>query len=160
MEYIIDGYNLIRSTYLSKAEKHSTEFARNSLTEILTKYKRKHPSINFTVVFDGQFSSADSKRQKIKVFFSGDITADELIQKILERKKTTNEIIVVSDDREIQTGTKILGGHISKTAEFLEKISPALKHYKQEKEQVNKNLDYKSISTIEKELKKHYGVRS
>jgi len=157
MEYIIDGYNLIRSTYLSKTEKRSTGYARDILTGILANYKRKHPSINFTVVFDGKvISPADFRRQEIKVLFSGDITADEKIRIILEsKKKGIHEIIVVSDDREIQTGTKILGGSVCRTTAFLEKISPVPGKRKVNKN-FNKNLNYKSILTIEKELKNYY----
>ena len=157
MEYIIDGYNLIKSTYLKRGERRSIEFARDLLGGILANYKRKHPSVNFTVVFDGRtISPADFRRQEIKVLFSGDITADEKIRRILEsKKKGIHEIIVVSDDREIQTGTKILGGSVCRTAEFLEKISPVPGKRKENKNP-DKNLNYKSILTIEKELKNYY----
>ncbi|MCM8819065.1 MAG: NYN domain-containing protein, partial [Candidatus Omnitrophica bacterium] len=110
MEYLIDGLNVIKSSFIKKYGKKTIEFNKEFLIDILEKYKRKHPSIEITVVFDGGPSSFDIYREKrIKIVFSQDITADEKIREILEKKKSRSSISVVSDDREVQEFTKILG---------------------------------------------------
>ena len=103
MKYIIDGYNVIRSSPLRKLERKSIERGIGGLVEILLKYKRNHPSISFTVVFDGfDVNSIFNFRDKtIKILFSGQMSADEKIRRLLEKNKDNREIGVVSDDREV-----------------------------------------------------------
>ncbi|MCM8818800.1 MAG: NYN domain-containing protein [Candidatus Omnitrophica bacterium] len=154
MEYLIDGLNVIKSSFIKKYGKKTIEFSKEFLIDILEKYKRKHPSIEITVVFDGAPSSFDIYREKrIKIVFSQDITADEKIRKILENKKNKNKIYVVSDDREIGEFTKILGGNIFKVKEFLDIVFPTTK---KEKSDNSKNLNYKTKIEIENELERHY----
>ncbi|MCM8808815.1 MAG: NYN domain-containing protein [Candidatus Omnitrophica bacterium] len=154
MEYLIDGLNVIKSSFIKKYGKKTIEFNKEFLIDILEKYKRKHPSIEITVVFDGGPSSFDIYREKrIKIVFSQDITADEKIREILEKKKSRSSISVVSDDREVQEFTKILGSKSLKVSEFLDIVYPLDK-----KQPINltKDLEYKSKLKIEKELKNFY----
>lgn len=157
MEYILDGLNVIKSSFIKKYEKKSIEGGKEFLIDILEKYKRKHPSIEITIVFDGFPSSLDIYRErKIKIIFSHEITADEKIKKILENKKNKNKIYVVTDDREIGEFTRILGGNIFKVKEFMDIVSPI---EKQEKPNNSKILNYKTKIEIEKELEKYYGEK-
>jgi len=156
MEYIIDGYNLIKGSYLKKTEKYSTEYTKNTLFEILFRYKKKHPCVKFTIVFDGKDTLSKSFKE-IKVIFSGEITADNMIRNILKKKKTNDKTIVVSDDKEVQISAKILGSKISSVKEFLNTISP--KQVKKKHLNIEKTLNYKEILKIEQELKEFYETR-
>ena len=159
MKYIIDGYNVIRSSPLRKLERKSIERGIGGLVEILLKYKRNHPSISFTVVFDGfDVNSIFNFRDKtIKILFSGQMSADEKIRRLLEKNKDNREIGVVSDDREVQTATKILGAKVISVEEFLKIVSFQGKRKKVIKK--DKNLDYSKIKKIEEELRKVYAEK-
>lgn len=157
MEYIIDGFNVIKTSFIKKYERQGIEGAQEFLIDILERYKRKHPSIEITVVFDGKSSSISFyQRKRIKIIFSNEITADEKIRKILENKKNKHQILIVSDDREVQEFTKILGSKFLKVDEFLEIIYPVEKKEPIKKE---KDIKYRLKSEIEKELKNFYGKK-
>ena len=118
MEYLIDGYNIIRSTYFKKWEESEKKVI---FYEILGKYKAKHPSIIFTVVFDG-FKSEDFsllRDKRIKTIFSGNITADEYIKRRTEKGKRNDEVTVVSDDRQVQISSKLFGCKTLSVSEFM-----------------------------------------
>ncbi|MCM8832694.1 MAG: NYN domain-containing protein [Candidatus Omnitrophica bacterium] len=109
--------------------------------------------IKINTLFDGKFNTSIYQRKKIKVIFSDEKTADEKIREILEKKKSRSSISVVSDDREVQEFTKILGSKSLKVSEFLDIVYPLDK-----KQPINltKDLEYKSKLKIEKELKNFY----
>jgi len=156
MEYIIDGLNVIKTSFIKKYEVVSFEKGREFLIYILERYKRKHPRIEFTVVFDGYCQNFNLYSRRIKIIFSNEITADEKIRKILENKKNKKEVFVVSDDREIQQFTKILGGNVLKVNEFLDIVYPGEKVAEIKKD---KEIDYRIKLMIEKELEKFYGEK-
>ncbi|MCM8804910.1 MAG: NYN domain-containing protein [Candidatus Omnitrophica bacterium] len=157
MEYIIDGLNAIKSSFIKKFEEISLEKSKDFLIDILERYKRKHPSIDFTVVFDG-FPSQISfhTKTRIKIIYSHDITADEKIRKIIENKKNKKQIFIVSDDRQIREFTKIIGANPLKVMEFFEIVYPIKKKEKIMKE---KEIDDFIKVKIEKELENFYGEK-
>ena len=154
MEYIIDGFNVIKTSFIKKYEKYGIEKAEEFLVDILEKYKRKHPSVEITIVFDGKSPSFSFyHRRKIKIVFSNEVSADEKIRKILENKKNKANILIVSDDRQVQEFSKILGSKFLKVVEFLEIVYP---EEKKEPQKYEKEIKYSLKSKIEKELKNHY----
>lgn len=156
MEYIIDGLNVIKTSFIKKYEVVSFERGRDFLIDIVERYKRKHPKVDFTIVFDGYCREAHFySGKRIKIIFSNEETADVKIRKLLEKKKNRREVFVVSDDREIREFSKILGANPLKVFEFLDIIYPK-KEIKIEKE---KEIDYKLKSLIEKELENFYGEK-
>ncbi|MCM8772465.1 MAG: NYN domain-containing protein [Candidatus Omnitrophica bacterium] len=156
MEYIIDGLNVIKTSYIKKFEKKSIEGGKEYLIDLLEKYRRKHPKVEITVVFDGYPSSFNIYRKsKIKIIFSHEITADEKIREILESKKNKRNIFVVSDDRQISEFTKILGANIYGVKEFLDMVSPF--EIKRIKIPDSKNIPEKVMKLIAKEIEEKYG---
>jgi len=154
MEYIIDGFNVIKTSFIKKYEKFGIEKAQEFLVDIVEKYKRKHPSVEITIVFDGKSPNIlFYQGRRIKIIFSNEISGDEKIMKILENKKNKTNILVVSDDREIQEFSKILGSKFLKVVEFLEIVYPEGKKELPIKE---KEIKYSLKSEIEKELKNYY----
>jgi len=162
MEYIVDGFNVIKTSFIKKYEKYGIEGAQGFLIDILERYKKKHPSVEITVVFDGKSPSISFyQKRRIKIIFSNEITADEKIRKILENKKNKTQIQVVSDDREIQEFSKIIGSKFLKVDAFLEIVYPYEKKETVKKETVKKEKDinYRLKLEIEKELKNFYGKK-
>ncbi|MGB9677731.1 MAG: NYN domain-containing protein, partial [Candidatus Ratteibacteria bacterium] len=149
--------NVIKTSFIKKYESVSIESAKKFLIDIIERYKRKHPNVDFTVIFDGYSTEISFYSKIIKIFYSQDITADEMIRKILERKKNKKEIFVVSDDNEIKEFTKILGANQLKVPEFLEIIYPKKNIKMKEKD---KEIDYTIKIKIEKELEKFYGEKT
>lgn len=160
MEYIIDGLNVIKTSFIKKYETISIEKGKEFLIDILERYKGKHPSIDFTIVFDGFASQIKfSTQRRIKIIYSCDITADEKIREMLENKRNKNQIFVVSDDVQIREFTKILGANPLKVMEFLELVYPIERKDKREKILKEKEIDYSIKVKIEKELENFYGEK-
>lgn len=159
MEYIIDGYNLIKSSFLSRYEGSGISYTIQMLINILGDYSRKHPSVSFIVVFDGKppFPYIFQQTKNLKLIFSGDITADEVIRKRVEKTPEKNiSRTVVSDDRGVKYAGRLFGANVLSIAGFLDIVGPAEKKKKIVKVKVDKK-EGDSLS-IEKELKKYYGV--
>ena len=157
MEYLIDGYNVIKSSFLGK--KGDIE-GKVAFYEILDRYKAKHPSVIFTVVLDG-FNPSDIhllRDRRLRTVFSGDITADEYIRKRVEKGKRNDEVIVVSDDKQVQITGKLFGCKVCSVGEFLNVVYERGKSRKREKTEENdkKEVNYKTKKKIEEELKKYY----
>lgn len=161
MEYIIDGYNLIKSSFLSEYESRGIECSIRMLTGILVEYRRRHPSVSFTVVFDGNPpSSVLLMERNIKVIFSGDISADEVIRKRIEKTPEKNiSKVIVSDDRGVKESGRLFGARTLSVSAFLEIVYPVRRKTKVSgKDNETKKVGVKKLLKIEKELKKHYRI--
>jgi len=160
IDYIIDGNNLIKSSFLREIEdSRSTEQARDSLFNLLLDYKKKHPSFSFFVVFDGFPPSPGIylKDRKIKILFSGEITADEKIRHILEKDPAGNRFrTVVSDDREVLDTGRLLGTKTLNIIGFIQLICPPPTDKKTAS--TNNKQDINRLA-IEKELRDYYKTR-
>ncbi len=81
-----------------------------------------------TIVFDGSleiFGGMASSAAKI-VFSQGE-SADDKIKKIVGQAESTKDIVVVSNDREIQYAVRALGAKISAVKAFLDKAGASKK---------------------------------
>ena len=155
MEYIIDGYNLIKSSFLKKYESGTENNAVLALLHLISGYRRKHPSVLFTVVFDG-FIDIRFPDKNIRILFSHERTADELIRYELERNTRNNRIkTVVSDDREVQICGKILGSRTLSNLEFLQIVCPSPSKTIEGKNKGKSTTDINTLQ-IENELKNFY----
>ncbi|MFA5645254.1 MAG: NYN domain-containing protein [Candidatus Ratteibacteria bacterium] len=155
MEYILDGYNVIRSSWLKKKGNTFTDSGRGALCILLGEYRRKHPSVRFIVVFDGM-GDRSSQGKGVQVLYSLDKTADDYILALLARKKRSS-CTVISDDRQIRYGAHLLGYPVLKVEEFLSIIAPATGP---SAEVVKKNEVSAGIrNKIEQELLQYYEKR-
>lgn len=105
MEYLLDGYNIIRSSRLKDSERISTDSGRSTLLILLEEYRRKHPAVLFTVVFDGAGDGC-SRGHGVRVLYSFDATADDRIVSIVAGKRRI-ACTVVSDDERTRYGARI-----------------------------------------------------
>lgn len=79
-------------------------------------------SNHVTIVFDGNlevFGGMTSSAAKI-IFSQGE-SADDKIKKIVAQIQNTKNIVVVSDDRDIQYAVRALGAEVSSVRTFLSK---------------------------------------
>ncbi|MCL5408619.1 MAG: NYN domain-containing protein [Candidatus Omnitrophica bacterium] len=159
MKYILDGYNIIRSSYLKQAERYSSETGQIKLLSFVQGYKRNHPALYFIIVFDGVGNLTDASG--IKIIYSGDISADEKIIDIISKNDKKEEYIVVSDDRQIQEGAKIFGCKYIGVQDFM-KVADKRKETGSKKMEETDWTQKKTIelSKIEKELKEYYEKES
>lgn len=117
MIYLLDGYNIIG---LAKSKEDS------SIKLILMiKHAKKLMKHNVIIFFDGGgfLDNKVSLPKNIRIYYSGEKTADEAIIDYIKRSKMRNEIVVITKDRELQKGAKYYGADIMENEEFLMFIS-------------------------------------
>jgi hypothetical protein len=126
---IIDGYNLLHvSPQLSVRREELLENARNRLIEKLSRYKRQK-NVSVAIVFDGWKGGMPTQNQEIikgiKIIYSklGE-KADEVIKHIIAN--SSEEVIVVSSDREIRDFAEKHNTVSVSSSEFEKKIEEAL----------------------------------
>lgn len=100
------------------------EDRRRQLIRYIEHY-RPHGSANnrVTVVFDGNLENFGAMKSSVaKVVFSQGESADDKIKNIVAQAKNAKNIVVVSDDRDIQYAVRALGAKTSGTRKFLNKV--------------------------------------
>jgi len=119
---IIDGYNLLHtdSTLVECASTHLQE-ARHRLVRMIEKtafQTAKHT----IVVFDGQSAGEDSalSTDVIEVIFSpSNLTADSIIERLVEGCPDPEKVLVITSDRAEQTTVQSTGAHVFSSSEFM-----------------------------------------
>ncbi len=114
-----------------------------------------------TIVFDGNtevFGGMTSPA--VKIIFSQGESADDKIKKIVARVQNTKNIIVVSDDRDIQYAVRALGAKVSSVRAFLNQAKgpgkipgktkrvPENKNSSGSKENISKSDEHKITSEM------------
>jgi len=155
VHYIIDGYNLINHRSFNPLKK--IKDTRIGLINLITREKLCGSSNNrITVVFDGYPDQAGIPESfgPVDVLYSRDISADEKIKLLVESSKMPQNIIVVSDDKEIRAAVRVAGAVVAGVEEFL----GAQKHSKPQKEDGSEklNLNPTQMEAINAELKKKW----
>lgn len=124
LHYILDGYNIIKRTeFLSKLK---LEDARGELARYIIN-KRPHGSQRnkVTVVFDGKagFYMQSHESRTVEVIFATKTSADQEIKNIVGRSRTPRHLIVVTDDREVQSYVKSCRAKFMSCDEFVRRGS-------------------------------------
>jgi len=147
MKYIIDGYNMIRKINSLRAhDAQSLEKGRQALIMKLSGFRLQN-NADITIVFDGQKTSFGSQ-SGITVYFSNlPNKADEMIKKLVDKNKKTNETTVVSSDNEVMWYAKGCGCKVERSEEFFKKISESKQSetVKELEEKDNPQLSSKEI---------------
>jgi predicted RNA-binding protein with PIN domain len=122
MHIIIDGYNLIRqSDSLRRFERLGLEKGREELIKRLAPY-RKIKGHRITVVFDG-WIGGPLREERLKeagihiIYSKRGEKADEVIKRIA-RKRSGEELVVVTSDRQIAEAVGRSGGVAITSPEF------------------------------------------
>ena len=121
LQYIIDAYNLINHFAFKPLGKSALNI-QHALADFI-RLNRLTGSKNNTVVlvFDGYPPRAEDipSGHGLLCVFSRTKEADELIKKIVEDSTSPRNIIVVSDDKEVQLTSRFLHAQICNVEEFI-----------------------------------------
>lgn len=119
LHYIIDGNNLIGkiSSLKNLPDKQS---AREKLTLLLEKYFLVK-KIKVSLHFDG-FENVPIKVSGIKIYYSQNRSADEIITNEIEKIKNTKSTIVISSDTEIASFAKVCGCQVISSENFYKEL--------------------------------------
>lgn len=136
LQFIIDGYNLIKrtpqSSRVSKYPKFgdqndSLENLRSALIRLIKAHRPCGKITNrITIVFDARDQSvADTYKedQGIGIIFSKN--ADDKIKRLVQESKNPKNVVVVTDDKDIQFYIKQYNAQVRSTEEFFKKFSSA-----------------------------------
>ncbi len=124
--------------------------------------EQNHPqgSVNnsVTIFFDGRTGYADqSYSYWIKVIFSKEESADTLIKKAVEKATNKKNIVVVTNDRDIQFSVRAQGAKFLSVQDFLGKSKAIKSRQKQKKDKNVIEGGLKRISkTVEDKINKEF----
>ncbi len=114
MPYWFDGNNLIgQSAAAAKADSR----ARKAFLSALHSYHRSGGG-KFLVYFDGDDADRSASPPGISVRYSAPISTDEAILHRLREIKNPSEVIVVTNDRDLQTRCRNAGAAVQTWNEF------------------------------------------
>lgn len=121
LQYIIDSYNIINHPQFRSKAKQSKSI-QQTLHDFILFNKLTGSSKNTVVlVFDG-YPAIDCEIPEEKGYiwiYSRKIEADEKIKEIVEQAVQPRNIVVVSDDRQIQLTARLLHANICSVEEFI-----------------------------------------
>lgn len=146
--YIIDGNNLIgKIKSIWNLQKKDKQAAREKLALLIDQffYEKK---VKITLDFDG-FENLPIKTSKIRIHYSQNKTADDLIKHQIEMQGNTRVITVISSDSNILQFAKVCHCNVQKSEEFATLLQK--RHNVDEKESMKKNIP-------DSEIKKLFGL--
>lgn len=118
LKYIIDGYNMLHKISSLKGSVSPQAGLINYIKQNGLTGSRNN---KVTVVFDGHGGNDFLQEKEFTVFYSGDKTADDVIKGKVAASRNKQQIIVVSDDREIRDYVKSEGARILRISDFVSK---------------------------------------
>lgn len=121
-EFIIDGNNLIHKLpHLSKIQSKDKEAARSRLAFMIDRYF-SGKKVKVYLYFDG-FEGERINVSNIKIIYSRQRTADEIIRKQIEKSTKRHLITVISSDRSDIIGfAEVCGCKAISSEEFTGKL--------------------------------------
>ncbi|HNV24330.1 MAG TPA: NYN domain-containing protein [Candidatus Omnitrophota bacterium] len=125
VHFLLDGYNIIHQMPFKNLD--SLEDQRNRLIRFIEN-QRPHGSRNnkITVIFDGQEGFLNYQKSVIvDILFSCSSSADEKIKQMVREAVHKKNMVVVTDDREIQIYVRALGAQVVGVNDFLTRSSDA-----------------------------------
>ncbi len=142
--YVVDGYNVIFSTFLGELE---LQRAR----EILISFAGTYAPDVVTIVFDGRVGIAGPSMPNV-IFTKGE-KADDYIKRFVENTKDRGRIIVVTNDKSIIGYVRYLGAKTISPKQFLDN-PPRRKSM----EKFKGSLSESEKQKINRELKALWGI--
>ncbi|MCX5669138.1 MAG: NYN domain-containing protein [Candidatus Omnitrophica bacterium] len=121
LQYIIDAYNLINHPAFKPVSKSALNI-QHALADFIRLNRLTGSKNNrLVLVFDGYPPPADDipRENGLLCMFSRNQEADELIKKIVQDSASPKNIVVVSDDKEVQLTSRFLHAGICNVGEFI-----------------------------------------
>ena len=156
LQYVIDAYNLTNHPRF-KAVKTAVNI-QHCLADFIRINKLSGSRNNRVIlVFDGYPPSGEDipEGDGLVCMFSRKIEADELIKKIVEASTCPRNIIVVSDDKQVQLASRLLHAQICSVEEFICGKKNKLVHAV-ELDSADPKLTYSAMQKINAEFKKRW----
>ena len=157
LHYILDGYNMIHQS--DALARGSLEQQRDQLIRFLERNHLQGSVKNtLTVVFDGRSDVfSEHKPSSVKIIFSKDESADEKIKRIVAESSIKANVVVVTNDRDIQYSVRAYGAKAIGVEGFLRKQDNAQTSVSKNKERafkeqkaIPKTLEFKITTELEK----------
>lgn len=158
LQYIIDAYNLTNHPDFKPSIKSNNNIAQTLLNFIkLNKLSGSKNNRTF-LVFDGYPQSSENIPQEegFACVFSYNKKADEIIKKIVEESVQPRNLVVVSDDREVQIVNRFLHAQICSVHEFICGKQNRQKVSVLDQDSTDPKLSFSKMQKINAELKKKW----
>ena len=129
LHFLIDGYNVIKKADFFR-DSASLRNARRVLIGALENRPKTSKNNQTTIVFDGRNGVGpylEKSKSQIKIVFSKDRSADEVIKKMVSECPNPKQIVVISDDKELIFSVRSLGAGIMSVNKFLNQIGAWVK---------------------------------
>lgn len=146
--YIIDGWNVV---YQIKDLRRSPDPCRELARYVRSKNLCGSRRNRVTLVFDGRGIAV---KESAEIVFSGEMSADEVIKRKVEKSSNRKQIVVVSDDREIAERVLMLGAGRMAVRDFL--CRGRKDTGKKDDKSADKDIDLETRIRITEELKKRW----
>jgi predicted RNA-binding protein with PIN domain len=164
LAYVIDGYNLIKHSVLADAirkgvsGRQGTGSEQAALVQIIRASRLTGSENNrVVIVFDGysptQVSLAGGQ---FEIVYSCDISADDYILRLVEKAQNPRNVVVVSDDRQVQASSKLRGACVIGVEEFCGKGAAAKKAARQCEQEDMRKLSHSDMERVNKELREKW----
>lgn len=158
LQYIIDSYNVINHPWFRSAAKRASSIQRSLHDFISLNRLTGSPKNTVVLVFDGYPAPGQEipEEQGLVWVYSRGIDADEKIKKLVEESGQPGNIIVVSDDRQVQLIVKLLHARACGVEEFIrgKKSKNSVAALKADADDLK--LTYSQMQKIDAELKKRW----
>jgi predicted RNA-binding protein with PIN domain len=151
LQYVIDGYNIIKHTLYIRLTAKKKYFNPNLADFIRLNKLCGSPNNAVTIVFDGYPPARNSIEGGMNIIYSGEKSADQKIRELIERSKNPKGIVVVTNDKEIRTFCGLFGVAVMNVEEFLGRKEKA--HQKAD-ESLKPEISYSEMHKINQELRK------
>lgn len=158
LQYIIDAYNLINHPAFKPAGKSPLNI-QHALADFIKLNKLAGSKNNEVVlVFDGYPPRLEDipRGKSLFCMFSRTKEADELIKEIVQDSVSPKNIIVVSDDKEVQLTSRFLHAQICNVEEFICGKKGKRLTADAQLVEVDFKLSYAKMQKINTELKKKW----
>jgi len=149
--YIIDGNNLLgKERLLIELQKKDKQQSREKLAFMLSRYFGKGKS-SVSLHFDG-FEREAIRVVNIRIIYSGNNSADNIIKTEIESSKNPKNIILVTSDSNLMEFGKVCSCKLVKSEEFVKYLKQANKDSEEQ---------FKSGADVNvEEFKKLFGIDS
>ena len=121
LQYIIDAYNLINHPAFKPVSKRVLNIQHALADFIRLNRLTGSKNNNLVLVFDGYPPPAEDipRQNGLLCMFSRTQEADALIKKIVQDSASPKNIVVVSDDKEVQLTSRFLHAQICNVEKFI-----------------------------------------
>lgn len=157
LQYVVDAYNLINHPSF-RPEKQSVNIQYSLVNFIKINQLSGSRNNQVTLVFDGYPKSGQEipNEDGLACVFSQDKEADEVIKKLVENSRQPRNIIVVSDDKEVQIISRLLHAKVCSVEEFIGAKKNKLAANAKALDPTDLKLSYSAMQKINAELKKKW----